>query len=501
MSFACLPTGTSADAGGRSARGATGFSAARECRELLACWLQVAVLAITSCGTSSQTHEPPVSLPDSFSAAGEAPQRERWWLAFEDPELDKLVGIALQDNLDLLGAWDRLAQAAARAKNAGAGLWPSLDAEAGAGYSTSDMTGTSSFSLGLVTQYEIDVWGRVRNSRDAARADFLASGQSLKATAIGLSATVASAWYRLVERRAQLALLQEQDLVNQQVLELVTMQFRGGRAKAADVLQQRQLAESNRGDRAAIGAQIEVLEHQLAILLGVPPSEVLAQPVATLIDLPPLPRLGLPSELLQRRPDIQAALLQVRAADSRVAAAIAEQFPRLSISARTSTSAPDVRDLFSNWLVNFGANLLAPVFQGRRLQAETDLSRASAAQALHHYGGVILNALREVEDALAEERQRRKLLESLDKQVELSAQVIERTRDNYTKGAETFLRVLDAMLKHQVLQRAQKSTRLELIQDRIALCRAIAGGWQLERPIAIDGLSSAGGETADGAGT
>ncbi|MDJ0763865.1 MAG: efflux transporter outer membrane subunit [Myxococcota bacterium] len=439
-------------------------------------------LLLLSCSTSSKNVALPAALPDRFSNTGSAELPQKWWLAFDDPGLHQLIDKALSDNLSLRGAWARLDQAAARAKKAGSSLWPSLDAEASAGYAFSDSGNNANFMLGLAAGYELDLWGRVRSVRDAAELDLMASSANLQAMAISLSAEVGAAWYQIAEKHLQLALLKQQDVTNRQILDLVTVRFRSGQAYAADVLQQRQLIESNAGEQARIAFQIEALEHRLAILLGLPPNRTAGDQATDLVALPHLPNTGVPADLVQRRPDVQSAYYAVQAADKRTAAAIAERFPRLSLLARASTSGPEVRDLFSNWLVNLAANLVAPILDGGRRKADVEISKAITGEAIHSYGQVVLEALAEVEDALTKEHRQRQRLESMEKQLFLSTQVNESIRDNYTKGAEVFLRVLDSLLKHQALQRSYITAKAELIVNRIDLYRALAGHWEMVRP-------------------
>jgi outer membrane protein TolC len=166
-----------------------------------------------------------------------------------------------------------------------------------------------------------------------------------------------------------------------------------------------------------------------------------------------------------------------------VAAAVADQFPRISLSARVEASAAETKDLFDNWLASLGANLTAPLLDGGLRAAEVDRTRARAEEQLHAYGQSILDALREVEDALVEERQQERYLASLGRQVELSRQASDQTRDRYAKGAEDFLRVLTALQSYQSLQRRELQARRELIEFRIGLYRALGGGWDMEPPV------------------
>jgi len=247
------------------------------------------------------------------------------------------------------------------------------------------------------------------------------------------------------------------------------------------MLQQKQLVESNRGEKAQAEARAKVLEHQLSILLGVPPQETVAPRVAALLKLPPMPKTGLPAELIRRRPDIRSAYYGVQAADSDLAAAIANRFPRLSLTAQVDTSVEHTRALFDNWLATLAANLVAPVIDGGLRKAEVDRTRAVAAEKLHAYGQTVLEALGEVEDALVQEQRQREVITSLDCQLTLAGQVVQRLRDRYIQGTVDYQRVLDALLTHQELQRSLLTASQALVQDRIDLCRAIGGGWTLEQ--------------------
>jgi NodT family efflux transporter outer membrane factor (OMF) lipoprotein len=334
--------------------------------------------------------------------------------------------------------------------------------------------------------YEVDLWGRIESSSQAATLDRQASEAELTAAAISLSAEVASTWYQLVEQYGQQALVTSQLDTNTRVLELITLRFRRGKVGATDVLQQRQLAESNRGELANVRALIGVLEHRLAILLGAIPESRVNAPQDELIDLPPLPATGIPAELVQRRPDLRQGFYNLQAADQRTAAAIADRFPRINLLGSTDSVADDIDDLFNNWLTNLTGNLVAPVIDGGRRRAEVDRNRALTEQSLSDYRQQLIDALGEVEDALLREQQQRAFIDSLDKQLVLSKQVIGRVRDSYLYGAVDYLRVLDVLLTNQNLERNRLTAQRELIDNRIALCRALAGGWTLERPVVAD---------------
>ena len=430
---------------------------------------------------------PPVAVPGAFSQAGVEAVDFKWWLSLGDERLSALIDRAMSDNLDLAGTWARLAQAQASARRAGAELDPSLTGEAGAARTRSDGSGrgsstTNSLSLGLAVSYELDLWGRVRSTRDAAEMDLRATRADLDAAAITLSARVASTWYALLHSTAQIALLDEQIRTNEKVLQIVSLQVRKRQAEITDLLQQRQQLADTRSQRILALARREVLAQELAVLLGKAPTSAAPKADGPLPALPALPRTGLPADLVWRRPDVRAAALRLAAADHTLAAAVADTYPRISLTARAGTSGPKVRDLFDNWLGTLAANLTAPILDGGQRRAEVDRTRAVTDQRLSEYGQAVLNALAEVENALVRERRHVEYLASLTAQLDLSAQTIEQTRQQYMGGAKNYLRVLDAQRSHQRLQRTMLLEKLQLIEFRIALYRALAGGWALPRP-------------------
>lgn len=457
------------------------------CRHgMAAAWCLAITVCTAGCAVQEKHITSPAPVPQQFSKTGTAPLPRQWWRAFDDPGLNTAIDLALRDNFDLQTAWDRLTQARAIARREGANLWPSVDGSAGAARSVTDTHGQriyqSDLSLGLTVNYELDVWGRIRSARDAAVCDAQATEQDLHAAAITLSATVAQTWYRWAEQQAQVRLIQEQIETNQKVLEVLTLQFKQGKAQAADVLRQRQLVQQTQGQLTLAQGRAQVTRHLLAVLLGRPPQAELPLPQPALVKVPDLPATGLPSALLRRRPDLLSAEQTIRAADERLASAIADQYPRISLSAAATASAARVRDLFDNWLVNLAGNLAQPLFDGGQRRAEVQRNRAVVSQALNEYGAAILTALQEVEDALSEESHQQRYLQSLTQQLDTSTQVYERTKDSYLNGQLDYIRVLEALTSRQTLQRERITARRERIDKRIDLCRAVAGSWELAAP-------------------
>ncbi|MFO8015220.1 MAG: TolC family protein [Phycisphaerae bacterium] len=449
--------------------------------------LLLALAALPSCAPQAVRVEPPAEVPEAFSASGGGPVPDAWWTALDDAALDRLVEEALRGNFTIRQAWDRLDQARALAEQAGAPLLPALDGTAEAARSVRETTVmprtyTTEVAFGLAASYEVDLWGRVRSTADAARLDAYASAADLQSAAVTLAAQVAATWYQLVEAYGQLRLLSEQIETNEKYLDLIQVRFGQGLVQASDVLQQKQLVEETRGQRVRVESAVEVLRHQLAVLVGRPPRALEAAVPEALPALPPLPPTGLPAALVRRRPDVRAAELRVQAADRRVAAAVADQFPRLSLTVSAETSAERVRDLFDNWMANVAANVVAPLFDANRRGAEVDRTRALVSERLNAYGGRVLVSLQEVEDALVQEAEQARFVQSLAEQLRLAREATNRVRDVYSTTGTDFLRYLTTLLGYQRLQRTYLSAERDLVLFRIDLYRALAGGWALPRP-------------------
>ena len=328
---------------------------------------RVLVLAgvLVGCAKPPRAGWPEVGLPERFSQTGTVPLPERWWLSLGDEALAGLIEEALAQQPGLLGVWARLEEAEALARKAGAGLVPTVEGEAGGARrwergpagpgGALETSGVASLWLGLAASYELDLWGRVRSSREAAVREARAMQQQVQVVALTLSAQIAAVWFELGEQRAQVELLGRQAELQASMLELVEARFRRGQVGAPDVLRQRQVLESVRASLGVAEAQVRVLENQLAVLVGRVPGTALPRPPSNLPLPPPLPQTGVPSELVQRRPDLRQAYEQLAAADARLAAAIAERFPRLGLSAQGTTSGSSSRELFDRWLATLAA--------------------------------------------------------------------------------------------------------------------------------------------------
>ena len=448
-----------------------------------ACLLVVSAALLSSCSTLGPQKEVAseiVNLPETFSAIGETEVSSRWWEVFEDETLNRLIEETLEGNLELKEALARVEEAVAVARVSSSDRFPELNAEAGARREDNEGVESDEFSAGLTASYELDLWGRVDALADAERFQAEATREDMRAVAISLSAETALARMDALAARGGVELLQQQVDDNQSLVDLLTNRFRSGQAERVDVLRQQQLLLQTRQVLNDVKTTSRLVNHRLAILTGKAPSSFEGSMDQELPEVPGLPSTGIPLETLTRRPDIRAAWLRIEAADREVAAAISDRFPRISISASYGSEAPELSDLFEDWLWTLAGNIVAPLIDGGERRANVDRADAIRDQRLAAYGQAVLEAMKEVEDALVQEQQQVARLNDLSQQRDLASETLKQLELSYQNGAANFLDVLSARTQLQVLERETLFARRDHLRFRIALYRALAGGIDVE---------------------
>lgn len=460
-----------------------------------------AVIAFVGC--TSQRHseraDEVVEVPKDYgSAAVDGIETDAWCSDFGQQGLDRLVERAWADNLQLKAAWARLEQARATAEIAEAPLWPSVGAEAGVSYSKRylgdiseaaqgflpDSQTETNWSLSAAAAYEVDVWGKYRHRAHAADLEAEAVEASTRSLAITLTSQVAEAWFDVIAQRERLELLEAQLDLSKDLLELTQRRFERGLADALDITQQRQNLESLTAQVSAVRGQLQTSRHRLAVLVGRPPSEPIAIDAETLPELGPIPAPGVPADLLERRPDVRAAFLQLQAADERTAAAVADQLPSLRLSANIAIQAQELSNLLEQLFWSVAAGVSQPIFEGGRLRAEVRRSEAAAEEQLYDYAQTLLTALREVRDALVLEQNQVERIASLRRELDTAQSALDLAQSRYRRGSFDYLRVLTALQSLQAVEQTLLEARRQHISYRISLCRALGGSWveQIEAP-------------------
>ena len=378
----------------------------------------------------------------------------------------------------------RLDQAAALAGQAGAGRWPALELRANASRARSIFflgeqpvqSTTNRYSLSAAASYEVDLWGRVRRGHAAAREDLWASGLDAEAAAHSVAAQVAETWLSILEMRQRIALTRAQLDTNARFLELTRLRFEQGAGSVLAIRQQEQQTAGVRAQLPLLEAQLAVLLNQLGVLTGGPAG----MGVGADAQLPALPD-GIPSEvpadLLLQRPDVRAAQRRLVAADHRVAAAIAERLPGLRLTGSTGYDAQNTANLFDDLIWSVAAGLVAPVFDAGRLARAQAQREAVVRERLAQFNDAALQAVSEVQTALAQLRHQQLHVEAQRAREAASRAVLDAARERYTNGLSDFLPVLTALVTLQADQQAVLTARRQLLALNVQLHRALGGDW------------------------
>lgn len=435
-----------------------------------------------SCSPRLSPANAPIPQPEAFSFSGTAELTDKWWENFEDPVLDSLIEQGLEQNLELAGNWEQFQAALAVVDRESSLFLPQVDATAGTAVTRprNEFSGDEDLQVGLSASYELDLWGRIRAAVQAEKFRAQATLFDYQAAAMSISAEISITWYRLLSARKQLELADEQIRTNEDIMQLIRARFTGGQIRAVDILRQEQLLEGTRDERIFYETRIAVLKNQLAVLLGRPPQNVDVLTTAALPELPPLPASGLPLELVRRRPDLRQSYNLVLAADREMAQAIRNKYPRISLNAVGQAQGGNFNSLFQDWAYTLAGNLVAPLFYGGRLNAEVDRTEALKNSTLYQYGQDVLIAFEEVENALIREQKQNERIQLLERRLDLSAKTNMQLRNEFLNGMTEYLEVLLSLDQEQQLQREMIQAQQELLEYRIALYRALAGGFETE---------------------
>ena len=407
---------------------------------------------------------PEVELPAAWQQSTQNPARNAggWWSIYSDPALEKLIAEALERNTDLAAAAARVDQARALAVQVDSALYPQVDAAFTRSRSLSSAaTGLlppgiererNNYRATLSVSYELDVWGRLRASSQAARSDVLASEASREAIRITLAAEVAKSWFLLRSLDAQVVSTRRAVAFLEEGLALQKKRFERGVISEFDYRQLEAEAAARRGQLPPLERDREVIEAGLAVLVGRSPKAIMEQSIAreaensAAVSVPAVVPEGLPSELLLRRPDLIEAEQRLMAANARVAAARAAMFPSIPLTGYAGSEAQTLAALFSGpagiWSLAIGA--VGTIFAAGRLEAQVDQSRARERELLANYQGAIQNAFREVRSALVTQARARESYDIENSRATALEITLRLVRLRYRNGLASQLEVLDA---------------------------------------------------------
>ena len=465
-------------------------------------------LLLVGCMVGPDYKRPEVKVTETFRdqvkpADARSFADQPWWEIFQDEALQALIAEALENNYDLHAAVARVEQARAQAGIARAQVWPAFGVGAGAGYGRGGFipglvappAGSSSgavpqrnaqYNLFVGMQWDLDLWGKLRRSSEAAVAQFLASEDTQRGVIISLIADVAQAYVTLRLLDAQLEISRETVKNYQKTLELYTARLEGGTGNKLEVsVGQAQVADAQ-ATASDLERQITDQENQICFLLGRPPGPVPRGKTLTEFSLPPEIPAGLPSSLLERRPDVRRAEQDLIAANARIGVAQANFYPQITLTGSLGFASTDLGNLFTGksflWNIGGFASWLAPILQGAQLKSQYDAAWASWLEFLAVYQRSVINALREVASSLNDVAQLKPVLEQRTAQVKSLEESVSLSIDRYEGGVASYLEVTT---NQNVLFPAQlnlASVRAQRFVALITLYRALGGGWQVPPP-------------------
>jgi outer membrane protein, multidrug efflux system len=456
--------------------------------------LSVALL-ISGCTVGPNYKRPTVAVPDSYR--GVAPEQaaqtqiaslgdQKWWEIFQDEQLRTLIRTALEQNYDVRIAASRVLEAQAQLGITRADQFPTLSAggaiadnrTARAKFIPPFETGTG--QVNLAAAWEIDFWGKFRRATEAARANLLASEWARLEVISTLVANVAGAYFQLRALDLQLDISRRTLHSRQESLRLTRILADGGVTSLLDVRQAEQLVFTAGAEVPALEQQIEQQENFLSILLGRNPGDVPRGLTLTEQGQPPQVPAGLPSELLERRPDIRQAEEQLVAANAQIGVARAAYFPQITLSGTGGFQSSALTSLFSGpagaW--SFGSSLTQPIFTGGRLRSGVRLAQAQRETAVLFYQQSIQGAFRSVSDALAAYRKTREFRAQEEFLFQSAQDAARLSHMRYTGGATGYLEVLTNETNAFSAELGLAQARLNELLALVQLYEALGGGWQ-----------------------
>jgi outer membrane protein, multidrug efflux system len=457
--------------------------------------LFLVMLLSSGCAVGPNYKKPSVSLPDTYRGAepqeAQQPAKQslgdqKWWELFQDPQLQDLIHTALRQNYNVWIAAARILQAQAQVGITRADGLPTINAGAQSFDQRNARTklfheyGTSDHQVDLSLAWDLDFWGKYRRANESARASLLATQWAREAVISTLVSDVAAAYFQLRELDLQLEISRRTLASRQNSLRLTQVLAKGGGTSMLDVRQAEQLVFTAAETIPDLERRIEQQENFISTLLGNNPGPIARG--SKLTDQPHSPDVpaGLPSTLLERRPDIREAEAQLMAANAQIGVAKAAYFPQITLTANGGFQSSALTSLVTGpaGLWSFGGSLVQPVFAGGRIRSGVRLSEARQQETLLIYQQSIQQAFRGVSDALVEYRKDREFREQ-QQQLALSAQEAAQLSEmRYRGGATSYLEVLTNETNYFDAELGLAQAQLNELLGLVSIYRNLGGGWQ-----------------------
>ena len=460
--------------------------------------------ALAGCGTVGPAFAPPKAAGapayrHATAAADSARLPAAWWTVFGDDTLNNLEQRALGDSPSAKAAAQRLLQAQAQLGVVRSGQAPSVAAGAAVANLRSSSETSQGIALGRRSiegnnyqagasfSWELDLWGRVRRVVEAADAQALAAQDDRDALLLLLSSQVASTYWQLRGLDAELAILRAALATRREAQELVEARFDAGLSNELDVSRARIERANAQADLHEVERQRNQVEHALAALAGVSPSQPLLAVAGGALPQPPAIPVGLPASLLSQRPDLVASVASLKAANAQVGVAEGAFYPSLSLTGNFGFASERLRELADGRARTFSAGPLAlslPLFDAGRNQANLALARARYDEAVANHEGKLLAALREVEDALSDVQHRQQQAQVQLQARQAASRAVELAQARYQRGLSTYLDVTDAQRSSLAADRAAAQIHTQRLLAAVAVARSLGGGWSQQPALA-----------------
>jgi len=452
---------------------------------------------LAGCVVGPNYHRPPVQPPTAYKTEGPwrvaAPKdsipKGAWWEIFNDAELNDYEQQLLKANQSLEAAKDRLNQARALARVASAGYFPTLNADPNASrvrYSgnrpevvTLGKPLTQNvFEIPFLLNYEPDLFGKVKRSLQASNASLQSTAADLYNVNLVLTAELAADYFSLHELDAETQVVQESVTIQQKGLQLVEARHAGGVASGLDLAQQQTLLDSTKTQLYLVQQQRAQFEHAIAVLVGVPASTFSIPPIPLDVTPPPVP-LGVPSDLLERRPDVATAERQMAYENALVGVATAAFYPQFTISGGGGWQSTDITKLLTapSAIWSLGGDLLQPIFQGGRNRANLAATKSAYDESIANYRETVLTAFQEVEDGISGLNALSQADATQNAAVADARRALELANNRYVGGVTGYLDVVTAQLALLTNERLATQLLGQQMVTSVYLVKALGGGW------------------------
>jgi multidrug efflux system outer membrane protein len=445
----------------------------------------VALVFLSGCMVGPKYSRPQQATPSAYYEANSSIDTAgsvanlKWFDLYQDPALRALLDSTLRNNLDLRIAVARIDQAREFYGISKAQLYPSLGYNVSASENFSNNGSASSFSMGLGLSWELDIWGKIRHARNAALDELLASEEGMKAVKSTLVASMATAYFQLRDYDNRLSISRSTVKVRQESLELLQQRFEKGYISEWDVLQAKQLVADAQASVAAYERAVALTEHVMCTLMAATPKQ-LARGLQNMEQpKPPIIPAGLPSSVLEQRPDVrQAEYLYMREVE-KIGVAQAMRFPSLQLTGLLGVASGDISGLLTADAMtgSIAAGLLGPVFEFNKNKRRVSAQQKAAEAAALNYTQTNIQAIQEVEDALVAIETLTKELVARDQQVDAARKVVALSQARYDSGFTSYLELLDAQRTLFQTELLASAIRQQQLSAYVELYRALGGGW------------------------